>query len=97
MVEVMVEVVGLYPSIPHELDLKPLGEALEKREPVQIPTSNLVKTTKFALQNKYFEFNRETKQQISSTAIGTKFACIFMDQVGPELLKIQINRTVSMF
>ena len=38
---------------------------------------------KFVLQNNYFEFNGETKQQISVTATGTKFpppyACIFMD------------------
>ena len=40
---------------------------------------------KFVLQNNYFEFNGEIKQQIPGTAIGTKFAspyaCIFMDQV----------------
>ena len=29
---------------------------------------------KFVLQNNYFEFNGETKQQISGTAIGTQFA-----------------------
>ena len=49
-----------------------LEEALEKRESIQISTSDLVKIAKFVLHNKYFEFNRETKQQISDTAIGTK-------------------------
>ena len=38
----------------------------------------------------YFEFNSKTKQQISGTAIGTKFAppyaCIFMDKVQTEFL-----------
>ena len=45
------------------------------------------------LQNNYFEFNGEVKQQISGTAIRTKFAppyaCILMNQVEFEFLKIQ--------
>ena len=45
----------------------------------------------FVLQNNYFEFNGETKQQISCTAIGPTFAPpyagIFMDQVESEFLK----------
>ena len=40
--------------------------------------------TVFVLKNNYFEFDRGVFQQISGTAIGTKFAppyeCIFMDQ-----------------
>ena len=84
----------LYPSIPHELGLKALEAALEKRESIQISTSELVKMAKFVLQNNYFEFNGETKKQISGTAIGTKFAppyaCLFMDQVETEFLKTQI-------
>ena len=82
----MADVVGLYRSILHELDLKALEaleEAPEKRDPIHISTFDLVKMAKFILQNNYFEFNGETKQQISGTAIGTKFtppyACIFMD------------------
>ena len=77
---VTADVVELYPSIPHELGLKTLEEALEKRDSIQISTSDLVKMAKFALQNNYFEFNGETKQQISGTAIGTKFAppCMYI-------------------
>ena len=51
---------------------------------------------KFVLQNNYFEFNRETKQQISGTAIGTKcaslYACICMDQVESECLTTQSHQ-----
>ena len=51
---------------------------------------------KIILQNKYFEFNGGTRQQISGTATGTKFAppntCIFMDQVELEFLKTQIHK-----
>ena len=79
------DVIGMYPSIPHDLGFKALEETLEKRESKQISTKDLIKLVKFLLQNFYFEFNGEVKQQISETIIGTKFAppyaCIFMDQV----------------
>ena len=93
---VMADAVGLYPSIPHEFDLKALEDALEKRDSIQISTYELVKMAKFVLQNSYFEFIGETKQQISGTAIGTKFAppyaCIFMDQAESEFLKTQFHQ-----
>ena len=59
---VTADVVGLYSSIPHELGLEALDVDLEKREPIQISTSDLAKMAKFVLQNTYFEFNGETKQ-----------------------------------
>ena len=64
---VTADVVGLYLSIPHELGLKALEEAPppKKRDSTEISTSDLVKMAKFALQDSYFEFNGETKQQIS--------------------------------
>ena len=81
----------MYPSIPHDLGLKALEETLEKRESKQISTKDLIKLVKFLLQNFYFEFNGEVKQQISETIIGTKFAppyaCIFMDQVESDFSK----------
>ena len=56
---------------------------------------------KFVLQNNYFEFNGETKQQISGTAIGSKcaplYACIFMDQVESEFLKTKIHQLLVWF
>ena len=81
----MADVVGLYPSIPHEGGLEALRESLEKRECIKIPTGILVKMAEFVLKNNYFEFNSAAYQQTSGTAIGTKFAppyaCIFMDQI----------------
>ena len=68
------DVIGLYPSIPHELALEVLEEALEKRESKQISTDNVIKLAKFVLQNNYFEFNGEVKRQILGMAIGIKFA-----------------------
>ena len=71
--------------------MKILEEALEKRESKHIPTDNLIKLAKFVLQNNYFKFNGEEKQQILGTAVGTKFAppyvCIFIDQAESEFLK----------
>ena len=95
------DVVGLYPSIPHELGLKALEEALEKRESKQTSTDDLIKLAKFVLQNNYFEFNGEIKQQISGTDIETKFAppyaCISMDHVESEFLKTQQHQPLVWF
>ena len=48
---------------------------------------------RFVLQNNYFEFNGIVKQQISGTAIGTKFAptyaCMFMDKLETDFLNTQ--------
>ena len=90
---VTADVVGLYPNIPHDLGLKALREALAKRENKTVATDELVKMAEFVLKNNYFEFNGGVKQQISGTAIGTKFAppyaCIFMDQVETDFLQTQ--------
>ena len=77
VISVTAYVVGLYPTIPYELGLKALEVALEKRESIQISTSGLAKMAKFLLQNNYFEFNGETKQQISRT-FAPPYAFIFM-------------------
>ena len=66
--------VGLYPSIPHQAGLSALIEAFENRSVKKIPTENLIKMTEFVLRNNLFEFNNRVFQQMSGTAIGTKFA-----------------------
>ena len=80
---VTADVVGLYPSIPHQAGLEALREALDKRKIHKVPTGKLVKMAEFVLKNNYFIFSDEAHQQILGTAIGTKFAppyaCIFMD------------------
>ena len=56
---------------------------------------------KFALQNNYFKFNGETKQQISGTTIGTNsappYAYKFMDHVESEFLKAQTHQVLVWF
>ena len=70
---VTADVVGLYPNIPHEVGLRALREALDKRDEKTIPTEELLKMAVFVLKNNYFEFGNKIKQ-ISGTAIGSKFA-----------------------
>ena len=93
---VTADIVRLYSIIPHELCLRVLVKALEKGESKQVSTCYLVKMAKFVLENNYFEFNGETKEQTSATALGTKFAppyaSIFMDQVESEFVKKKIHQ-----
>ena len=88
---VTADVVGLYPSIPHDEGLEVLRKQLNAFNNKSIPTKDLVKMAEFVLKNNYFEFNSSFKHQISGTAIGTKFAppyaCIFMDYIEREFLK----------
>ena len=87
---VTADVVGLYPSIPHEDGLEALYTKLEEQEDKRIATEDILQMAKFVLKNNFFEFNSKIKQQISGTAIGTKFAppyaCIFMDKLETDFL-----------
>ena len=84
---------ALYSSIPHNAGLNALKDALDNRESKSISTENLIKMARFVLQNNYFEFNGIVKQQISGTAIGTKFAptyaSVFMDNLETDFLNTQ--------
>ena len=86
--------VGLYPSIPHDVGLKALYEKLEERSDKKVPYADLVDMAEFVLKNNFFEFDSKVKQQVSGTAIGTKFAppyaCIFMDKVETDFLETQV-------
>ena len=65
---VTADVVELYPSMPHEAELRAFKEVLDRREEKKISTEDLVKMAEFVLKNKYFEFNGQVKHQISGTA-----------------------------
>ena len=73
--------------------MRALRKALNKRDEKTIPTEELLKMTEFVLKNNYFEFGNKIKQQISGTAIGTKFAppyaCIFMSDLETKFLQSQ--------
>ena len=71
---VSADVVGLYPTILHKEGTLALKSRLVEQTSSKIPTNDLVKLAEFVLKNNFFEFNNKIKQQISGTAIGTKFA-----------------------
>ena len=51
---VSIDVVGLYPNIPHEEGLKSLEEALERRDDGTIPTKLMVDLMREVLENNIF-------------------------------------------
>ena len=50
---VTADVMGIYPSIPHE--------AMDKRDEKTIPMEELLKMAEFVLKNNYFEFGNKIK------------------------------------
>ena len=94
-------VVGLFPCISHEAGLSALREALGTRTCKEIPTESLIKMAEFVLKNNFFEFDTNVYQQISDTAIGTKFAppyaCIFMDRLETRFLENQNLKPLGWF
>ena len=88
------DVVGFSPNISHDVVLKGLKQALDKREPKKVRTEYLLNMVEFVLKNNFFEFNGNIKQQISRTALSTMcaptYSCIFMDEVNWPLYKRKI-------
>ena len=71
---VTADVVGLCSSIPQNYGLEVLKKHLDNFYQKSIPTKDLVKMAEFVLENNYFHFNLNVKNQLSGTAIGTIFA-----------------------
>ena len=76
------DVVGLYPNIPHGEDLASLRRFLEIKDKKQISSNVLMELAEVALKNSIFEFDEITFKQKRGTALGTKFppphAILFM-------------------
>ena len=85
-----VDVVGLYPSIPHGEGLEAIRVALDRRGNPGVATDTLVGLASLVLDNNYFEFNNRIYKQKLGTAIGTKFAPayanLFMTRVEERLV-----------
>ena len=88
---VAVDVIGLYPHIPHNEGLAAIRTALNKREDHKIPTDDIVELAKIVLTSNNFEFNEGHYLQKLGTAIGTKmapsYANIFMHELETKLLE----------
>ena len=72
---VAADVMGLYPSIPNNVGLKALKQALDKWEQKKNPTEDVLNVTEFVLKSNFIEFNGNIKYQISGIAIGS-IVCI---------------------
>ena len=68
------DVVGLYPNIPHGEGLASLRRFLEARDSKQVSSNTLTELAELVLKNNIFEFDEKTFKQKRGTAIGTKFA-----------------------
>ena len=56
------DVVGLYPSIPHDAGLEIFRKVVVNRENKKVSTDDVTKMTKFVLKNNYFEFTGKVKK-----------------------------------
>ena len=68
-----IDVVGLYPNIPHEEGLASLRRFLDARTEKKVTTETLVELAEIVLKNSIFQFNEKTLKQLRGKAIGTKF------------------------
>ena len=86
-----VDVVGLYPNIPHDEGLEALRSALDSRKDQSISTESLLELAECVLKNNIFDFNGHFYKQKRGTAIGTKmapsYAILFMADLEEKLLK----------
>ena len=69
-----VDVVGLYPNIPHDEGLIAMRKALDLRKDKRISTESLIELAECVLKNNIFEHNLSFYKQLRGTAIGTKMA-----------------------
>ena len=85
-----IDVVGLYPNIPHEDGLRALRKHLEARVDKNVSTETLLELAECVLKNNVFEHNGEFYRQKRGTAIGTKmappYAVLFMADLEERML-----------
>ena len=69
-----IDVVGLYPYIPHDEGLAFVKDFLDSRVDKQVTTDTLKELAELALKNNIFEFSDKTYKQIRGTAVDKNFA-----------------------
>ena len=91
-----IDVVGLYPNIPHKEGLEAIRKALNKREDQSISTDSLILLAECVLKNNVFEHNMRYFKQLNGTAIGTKFAppyaILLMDYLEDKILNSLVEK-----
>ena len=69
-----IDVVGLYPNIPHDEGLAFLKDFLDSRVDKQVTADTSTELAELVLKNNIFEFSDKSYKQTRGTAISTKFA-----------------------
>ena len=89
------DVVGLYPNIPHD-GLSALRKRLNERDKKDVSTDTLIELAELVLKNNIFNFIERTLKQKRGTAIGTKFpppcSILFMAELEEKILEIVDNK-----
>ena len=70
---VTIDVVGLYPHIPHDEGLTAVRKALNNRCVSEIPANDIVDLTELVLKNNNFEFDGKLCLQKRGTAMGLEW------------------------
>ena len=73
-----IDVVGLYPNIPHEEGLIAIRKALDSRDDKTISTDFLIESAECVLKNNIFEHDKSVFKQLRGTAIITKMALSYL-------------------
>ena len=85
------DVIGLYPNIPHKEGLPALRKRLETRKEKYVLTDTIIDLADVVLKNNIFTFGKKTLKQKQGTAIGTKFppphSILFMAELEEEIIK----------
>ena len=89
---VAIDVVGLYPHIPHNEGLEAIRKILNTRTNQEILTNDIVDLAELVLKNNNFEFDGKHFLQKRGTAIGTRmapaYANLFMHDLESQLLDL---------
>ena len=84
------DVVGLYPNIPHEEGLSALRKRFETRKENYVSTDT-IDLAEVVLKNNIFTFGKNKLKQKRGTAFGTKFAppysILLMAELEEEIIK----------
>ena len=93
-----IDLVGLYPNIPHKEGLETIRKALDKQEDQTISTDSLILLAECVLKNNVFEHNMRYFKQLNGTAMGTKFAPpyanLFMGYLEDKILNSLVEKAL---
>ena len=86
-----VDIVGLYPNIPHEESLSALRKQFDNRMQKYISSDTFCDLAEVVLKNNIFKFGEKKLKQKRGTAIGTKivlpYSILFMAELEEKLLR----------